>query len=195
MEEEQKIKKVSMGYLLSYILGPCVFVVLCGALSFRSIENSGVAAMVMAAALMLAVFWWSFLGSALYDRGQTRRLRALEERGFVRNHTFAGDGCTVAVDLVHGNLAMMFRWDPAHTYVVPAGRISRAWVDEGRGGPGILEGTSRVSFLFTVDGVTVRVNTFTSNRRWRMDSDHVLTGISKADVMVEVLDRARGQAV
>ncbi len=191
MEEGQKIKKVSMGYLLSYILGPCVFLVLCGVLSFRSIEDPGVAAMVMAAALMLAVFWWSFLGTALYDRSQPKRLRALEDRGFIRNHTFTGDGCTVAVDLVHGNLAMMFRWDPAQTYIVPASRITKVWADDGRGGPGILEGTSRVSFLFTVDGVTVRVNTFTSNRRWRMDSGNVLTGISKADVMVEVLERAR----
>ena len=37
----------------------------------------------------------------------------------------------------------------------------------------------------------IRVDTFTSNKRWRMDSDYILTGISKADVMVEVLEQAK----
>lgn len=59
---------------------------------------------------------------------------------------------------------------------------------------GILEGSSRVSFLFIIDGVQIRVNTFTSNQRWRMDSDYILTGISKADMMVEILNTARDKA-
>ena len=65
-------------------------------------------------------------------------------------------------------------------------------MDDGSGGPGFLNGTSRVSFVFLVDGVKIRVNTFISNRRWRLESDNVLTGISKADVMVEVLNAAAG---
>ena len=70
-------------------------------------------------------------------------------------------------------------------------RIQRAWVDDGAAGGGFLRGSSRVSFLFQVDGVKIRVDTFTSNKRWRMDSDYILTGISKADVMVEVLEQAK----
>ena len=60
---------------------------------------------------------------------------------------------------------------------------------------GPLAGSSRVSFLFTIDGVRIRVNTFTSNKRWRMDSDYILTGISKADMMAEVLEEAKGRSV
>ena len=114
----------------------------------------------------------------------------LDAQGFVRNHTFNADGCTVAVDLKAGKIAVLFRWNPGKVYVRPAGSITKVWVDDGRGGAGFLEGSSRVSFLFTVEGMTIRVNTFTSNKRWKMDSDYILTGISKADLMVEALQAA-----
>ena len=45
--------------------------------------------------------------------------------------------------------------------------------------------------LFKVDDVKIRVNTFTSNQRWRMDSDYILTGISKADMMAKVIEEAK----
>lgn len=54
-----------------------------------------------------------------------------------------------------------------------------------------MRGTSRVSFLFEVDGVKVRVNTFTSNQRWKMDDPKILEAISKADMMVQVLEAAK----
>lgn len=75
-------------------------------------------------------------------------------------------------------------------FVFPVSRISKAWVDDGRHGIGFMEGSSRVSFLLLVDDVKVRVNTFTSNKRWRMDSKYILTGISKADMMIKVLEAA-----
>ena len=192
MSEGQKLKKVNLLYLLAYILLPVVILVMCAILVFRLVESSSVGAILLTALVILAVFWWSFLGEALYDKGQAKRMKALDEQGFVRNHTFTSDGCTVAVDLVHKQLAMMFRWNPGKTFVVPAGHITKAWVDDGSGGSGFLNGTSRVSFVFLVDGVKIRVNTFISNRRWRLESDNVLTGISKADVMVEVLNAAAG---
>ena len=67
-------------------------------------------------------------------------------------------------------------------------------MDDGCSGAGFLKGSSRVSFLFVVDGIKIRVNTFTSNKRWRMDSNYILTGISKADMMVDVLKSAGAQA-
>jgi len=73
-------------------------------------------------------------------------------------------------------------------------RVERAWVDDGKSGAGIFAGSGRVSFLFTVDGIKVRVNTFTSNQRWRMDSEYILTGISKADMMVKIIEEAKTKA-
>ena len=54
-----------------------------------------------------------------------------------------------------------------------------------------MRGTSRVSFLFEIDGITIRVNTFISNQRWKLNDEKVLEGISKADLWVQVLDQAR----
>lgn len=191
MEQTQRIQKLSLIYLLAYILIPCAMLAAAFAVSLRLIEDSTVAALVMTCFLMLAVFWWLYLGGLFYDKGEKKRMAALDDQGFVRNHTFHSNGCTVAVDLVHGRLALMFRWNPGRTFIVPANRISKVWVDDGCGGPGFLRGACRVSFLFTVEGVTVRVNTFISNRRWSPESDNVLVGISKADVMADVLNQAR----
>ena len=93
--------------------------------------------------------------------------------------------------MVHGSIALQFFWNPSESYVLPASRISRIWVDDGRGGKGFLEGSSRVSFLFVVDGVKIRVDTFTSNKRWRMESEYIQTGLSKADGMAKALEEAR----
>ena len=51
-----------------------------------------------------------------------------------------------------------------------------------------------MSFLFQVDRVKVRVDTFTSNQRWKMEDPKVLEGISKADLWVQVLSQARQQS-
>lgn len=91
-------------------------------------------------------------------------------------------------------MGLVFFWNPFETFVFPASRIEKAWVDDGKHGAGFMAGSSRVSFLFLVDGVKVRVDTFTSNRRWRMDSDYILTGVSKADVVVQSLKEAKGRS-
>lgn len=191
MKDELKIKKIHPGYLLAYIALPAAAILACAAWAVLFAGNGTVAALAITAVTALALFWWRFLGQALSARREKLRLKALDDQGFVRNHTFYSGECTVAVDLVHRKLALLFRWNTFTTVVLPASRISRVWVEDGRGGAGFLEGSSRVSFLFTIDGVTIRVNTFSSNRRWRMDSDNILVGISKADVMAEVLDEAR----
>ena len=115
--------------------------------------------------------------------------------GFLPNHTFDSDICTVVVDVEHGKIALIFFWNPFQNYVLPASRISKIWTDDGKTGMGPLTGSSRVSFLFTVDDIRIRVNTFTSNKRWRMDSDYILTGISKADMMAGVLTEAKERSV
>lgn len=188
METGEKLQKINIIYLLLNIFGPIFVLVLSVALGVVLPEQVG---MILAmAGFILAVLWWAFLGRTLYDKTKKKKLAELDGQGFTRNQTFNADGCTVAVDLNRGQIAVLFRWNPGKVYVRPANQITKVWVDDGRGGAGFLEGSSRVSFLFTVDGVTIRVNTFTSNKRWRMDSDYILTGISKADMMVEALKAA-----
>ena len=74
--------------------------------------------------------------------------------------------------------------------ILPANRITNLWVDDGK----MLGGSSGVSFLFIIDGVKVRVNTFTSNKIWSMNSNYIREGISKAETMVENLRRAYAAA-
>ena len=189
MVTEEKLQKINVIYLLLNVFGPIFVLVLSLALGVVLPNQFGmILAMV---GFFLAILWWSFLGRKVYDNTKKKKLAELDSQGFTRNQTFNVDGCTVAVDLNKGQIAILFRWNPGKVYVRPASQITKVWVDDGRGGAGFLEGSSRVSFLFTVDGMTIRVNTFTSNKRWRMDSDYILTGISKADMMVEAL-RAAG---
>ena len=115
----------------------------------------------------------------------------MDEKGFNRKQTFYGKGKVVIIDTDKGQIGLVFFWNPFKTYIIPASKVSKAWVDDGKGGIGFLEGSSRVSFLFTVDDIKIRVDTFTSNQRFRMDSDYILTGISKADMMVKMIEEAR----
>lgn len=188
METQEKMQKVNIVYLLLNIFGPLI--VMTAAISLIMVLPEPIDYIVTLAAFAFAICWWSFLGRKVYDGTKKKKLAELDAQGFVRNHTFNADGCTVAVDLKAGKIAVLFRWNPGKVYVRPAGSITKVWVDDGRGGAGFLEGSSRVSFLFTVEGMTIRVNTFTSNKRWKMDSDYILTGISKADLMVEALQAA-----
>lgn len=191
METKGKIQKVNIFYLLLNAIGPVVVMVLMVALGLALPEQAGVILSIIG--FGLAMLWWCYLGRKVYDMQKDKQIKALKAQGFTPNHTFNADGCTVIVDLNQGQVALMFRWNPGKVYLRPASALTGLRVDDGRGGAGFMEGSSRVSFLFQVEGTKIRVNTFTSNKRWRMDSDYILTGISKADVMVEALTAAGAQ--
>ena len=192
MQTEGKIQKINVLYLLANIFGPLLVLVAGTVLAVFLPGNLG--PLITTAVFIAAVLWWAILGRKVYEKQRDKTLQGLQDSGFVPNHTFNADGCTLVVDLAHGQIALLFRWNPSKVYVRPASALSHVRVDDGRSGSGLTEGSGRVSFLFTVEGIQVRVNTFTSNRRWKMDSDYILTGISKADVMVEALTAAGAQA-
>ena len=186
----EKIRKTNPLYLLAFILAPIVIGGAVLAIDFLMLpQNIGpiVSILVFAA----AVAWWSYGAKAILKKQQKKLEKQLDEQGFRRNQTFNSKGCVVIVDMNTGMMALLFTWNPFHPYILPASRISKVWVDDGRSGSGIMEGSSQVSFLFTIDGVTIRVYTFTSNKRWKMTDNYILTGISKADMMAEVLENAR----
>lgn len=184
----EKIQKVNPIYFLFNIFLPVIVLVAAVALGVILPEKVGLILSILGVGFVF--LWCSFLCRKLYQTQEEKQMQALQEQGFVPNHTFSADGCTLTVDLNHGKIALVFRWNPGKAYVRPANAITNLRVDDGRGGAGFLEGSSRVSFLFEIEGTKLRVNTFTSNKRWRMDSDYILTGISKADVMVEALAAA-----
>ena len=192
----EPLKKKNMLYLLSYICVPIAVTAVCFLLGYLFFRDGGMgAAILFMVPPALSLLWWMFAGKMIFNGKRKNMMRELERSGFTPNHTFDSDGSTVVVDIEHGKLAMLFFWNPFQSYILPASRISKIWTDDGKTGMGPLAGSSRVSFLFTIDGVRIRVNTFTSNKRWRMDSDYILTGISKADMMAEVLEEAKGRSV
>lgn len=184
----EKMKKIDPIYMLVTILLPIV--VLIGAVALGVVLPEQFGLILSIVGVGFAFLWWAYLGRKLYETKRDKTLAALSAEGFTPNHTFNADGCTLVVDLEHSKVALVFRWNPGRAYVRPASDLTDLRVDDGRGGAGFMEGSSRVSFLFKIEGKTIRVNTFTSNKRWRMDSDYILTGISKADVMVEALAAA-----
>lgn len=188
--ETQKIQKVNPLYLLANIFIPIIAMVL-GIVLVAVIPNSGVGTVIIMVVLFASIIWWSIGIGKVYEKKREVKLKELDGKGFVRNHTFNADGCTVAVDAVHGKIAMVFKWNPSQCFVISAGRVGKMWVDDGKTP---LGGTSRVSFLFMVDEMKIRVNTFTSNKVWGMKSSYVLEALSKADMMIETLKTAYNAA-
>lgn len=188
--ETQKIQKVNPLYLLANIFIPVIAMVL-GIVLVAVIPNSGVGTVIIMVVLFASIIWWSIGTGKVYEKKREAKLKELDTQGFTRNHTFNADGCTVAVDAVHGKIAMVFKWNPSQCFVISAGRVGKMWVDDGKTP---LGGTSRVSFLFMVDEMKIRVNTFTSNKVWGMKSSYVLEALSKADMMIETLKTAYNAA-
>ena len=194
MKASDKVKKINYAYLLGYIFIPLIAAAVSVAIGYFFFRDGGTGAVVCFAAIpVAAVLWWIFAGRNIYKLGKNRMIKQLDEMGIDRRQIFYSDGCVVSLDMEKGKIGLLFFWNPFAVQVAPASRVTRAWTDDGAAGPGIMRGTGRVSFLFEIDGIRIRVNTFISNQRWKMNDQRVLEGISKADLWVEVLDRARQQ--
>lgn len=191
MEQNEKFKKVNPGYLLLNILGPIAVFIIGVVLAVILPENVGMIVSILT--FILVVLWCAFLARKVYEKTRAKTIEELKCTGFVPNRTFNADGCTVMVDLGHGKIAMIFRWNPTKFYVRPASALTNVRVDDGCHGSGFMAGSSCVSFLFTVEGKKFRVNTFTSNRQWKMNSEYITNGIKKAEDMVNALVSAGAQ--
>ena len=188
------VKKINYVYLLCYILVPLAAAAAGLLIGYTFFRDGGTGAVICMFALpLLAVLWWIFAGRNIYRLGKKRMIKQLDDMGIDRRQIFYSDGCVVSMDMAQGKIGLLFFWNPFQVQVAPAGRVTRAWTDDGAGGVGFTRGTSRVSFLFEIDGIKIRVNTFISNQRWKMNDAKVLEGISKADLWVQTLGQAAGQ--
>lgn len=189
--ENKKIKKINLLYLLGYIFVPMILMAICFVISYNFFPKGTMCVILIMGSTFLSVAWWIFGGKIIFKKNKRRLEKMFKEQGFVQNNTFYGDGAEVIVDVNAGKIGLQFFWNPSESYIISAKRVTKAWVEDGKSGAGFMEGSSCVSFLFTIDNVKVRVYTFKSNQRWKMNSDYILTGISKADKMVNVLETAR----
>lgn len=187
---EEKLKKIDWGYTLIYIFAPVVLLILATVVMVTLTENAQAGGTILVAVFICAAAWY-LLGAKALQKSADKLARAMDAQGLSRNMTFNGKSCVVIVDTVHGKLGLVYRWNPRKQYIISASRVEKAWVDDGKSGKGITEGSGRVSFLFTVDGIKNRVDTFVSNQRFKMTDNRILTGISKADSMVEIINAAK----
>ncbi len=195
METNEKIKRVNPLFALGYIGIPIAAFLILSTIAVSLIKNPGVGNIVTILAAALVVLWFSVLGGKFYKSKVKQFEAELDDMGFKRNQTFNGKGETVIVDIAGGKVAVIFFWNPLKKYIVSASKVEKAWVDDGRSGSGIMEGSQRVRFFcFILDGVRINVNTFISNTRYKMTDNYILDGISKADLMVEVLNDAKANA-
>lgn len=189
-----QVKKINYAYLLGYIFIPLAIAAVSVLIGYLFFYEGGTGAGICFAVIpFIAVLWWIFAGRNIYKLGKKRMIKQLDEMGIDRRQIFYSDGCVVSMDIKQSKIGLIFFWNPFTVQVVPASRVTKAWTDDGAMGAGFTRGTSRVSFLFLIDGIKIRVNTFISNQRWKMNDQKVLEGISKADLWVQVLDQARQQ--
>lgn len=190
---QEKLQKINIWYLLGYILGPAAIAAASIGLGALLFSEGGTGAVITFMFIpILAVIWWIFAGAFIFKKKTTPKLaQEFKAQGYKANQTFYGRGKTVMLDIDKGMLGLAFYWNPFQVYIIPASRVKKAWTDDGKMGSGFMEGSSRVSFLCTIDDIKIRVDTFTSNQRFRMDDKHILTGISKADLMVKSIEEAK----
>ncbi len=194
METNEKIKRINPLFALGYICIPIAAYLIISALAVALVKNSGVGTIVTVVGAAFVVLWFSVLGAKFYKSKVKQFESELDDMGFKRNQTFNGKGETVIVDVAGGKVAVIFFWNPFKKYIVSASKVEKAWVDDGRTGSGMFEGSQRVRFCLILDGVRFNVNTFISNTRYKMTDNYILDGISKADLMVEVLKEAKANA-
>lgn len=103
-------------------------------------------------------------------------------------YVFDGNSSKIAIDQENDKIVLTFAYNPLKVYTLPLSSITKAETNDFKSGKGVFEGTMRVAFEFWIDGQKISINTFVASRqKFKMDSDEVLTGIAKADAMVEIL--------
>lgn len=191
----KQVKKVNIVYLLLTILAPVALIALVGWLGYVFFRDGGTgAAVCFMVPTILSAAWWILGPTTIWKQKKKKMMKDLNKQGFNCNQTFYGSNNTLVVDIQQGKIALLFFWNPFELYILPASRIEKTWTDDGAAGAGFMRGTSQVRFAFTINGIKVRVNTFTSNQRWKMDDPKILEAISKADMMVQVLEAAKERA-
>ena len=188
------IKKINWVYLLVYILAPMAVNTLITGIGLILDPTGKVMAIASMVLMIASLAWWFMGGQYLFKKQRNKFEAQLDQSGFIRNHTFYGRGCTVTVDVNAGQIGLLFFWNPFKPYVLPASRLEKAWVDDGRHGSGIFEGSSQVSFVMLIDAIKIRVYTFTTNRVKSMNSDYIKTGISKAEKVVQAIEAAKAMS-
>ncbi len=109
----------------------------------------------------------------------------LKAKGFNVNYTFTGRSLMFYMDYQNKQMAFFYKMNPTKVQIFPLSEAKNPRVNDFKQGKGFMEGSSFVALEFDVFGKRQRIYTFTSNKRFAMNSPQILDGISKADFMCE----------
>ena len=189
-----KIRKADPVYTVIYFIVPVIVFAVAAVIGIN-FDLLGTAAVIsFFGPVVFAVLWYWIGNPLVYKLRKKKFEKELDAMGFVRSYTFYGGSTLTVIDEQHGDIALLLRFNPFRPYIFPASRVKKAWTDDGRMGKGFMEGSSQVSFIMMIGHTKIRVYTFTSNRRFTMNSNEILTGISKADMVVEILKGAHDKS-
>lgn len=106
---EEKIKKINMVYLLSYIFGPIILCAISVLIGYTFFKDGGTGAVIFfMGPFVIAFLWWTFAGTFLFKRKIKEFETELDNLGVSRNQTFYGKGKLVILDLETGQMGLVF---------------------------------------------------------------------------------------
>ncbi len=111
--------------------------------------------------------------------------KELQAKGFNPNYTFRAKTMNFYMDLNSNQMAFVYKLNPTHINILSIKEAQNPRVNDFKAGKGIMEGSNMVALEFDVAGKRQRIHTFLSNKRFSMNSNQILDGISKADMMCE----------
>ncbi len=126
-----------------------------------------------------------FAPGVFYSIKRKKVAEELKSKGFNVNYTFTGRSLMFYMDYQNNQMAFFYKMNPTKTQILPLSEAKNPRVNDFKQGKGFMEGSSFVALEFDVQGKRQRIYTFTSNKRFTMNSPQILDGISKADFMCE----------
>ncbi len=116
--------------------------------------------------------------------------KKLNEMGFVQNYAYNEKTSNLYIDVNSGKIAMFFFFNPQIQFVEPES-LSNFKVRDFKSGVGVFAGTKCVAFDFKIENHRFRFRTFTSNARWKMDSNYVVDAIEEAEEVIYFFENPR----
>ncbi len=179
MKTSQELKKINPVYAVGFYAG-CValFVIIVSLL-----ETVGSVVFAYLGLVPLALSIW---GPTLFFKAKVKKAKEdLASAGFTVNYTFNGRTVNFYMDFTKGQMAFIYKYNPFVYTILPLSEAKNPRVNDFKAGKGFMEGSNMVALEFDVQGKRQRIHTFTSNKRFTMNSKEILDGISKADMMCE----------
>lgn len=121
-----------------------------------------------------------------------KTMKKLNATDFSAAGTFYAGTATLKIDVVHGRIAYVSTLNPSALQVISAAQLENISSDYMKGPFG---GTNYVYFQFYYNSKKMRIPTFTSRQVYSMNSEAVMTAISKADTYAGLLRQAKVNAV